>query len=201
MTIVGLTGGLGAGKSTVASIAARLGAAVINADKLGHEVYAPGTPEHREVIEAFGSKVQADDGTINRRTLGEIVFADRSLLDRLNSIVWPGIRTKAQEAFERFREARSNDVLILEAAVLLEAGWEKLVDEVWVVTAAKKVRAQRTMQRDDVSESAALRQLRSQTAEHEHLAVADVVIENHGSIDELRNAVERELRRLRSQVS
>src|SRR5512145_1043887 len=118
--IVGLTGGIGAGKSTVAAILAELGARVIDADRIGHEVYRPGSEGFRRVVGAFGPGIVAADGTIDRRALGAIVFGDPAALARLNALVHPLI---AEELSRRIAEARAGGdagPIVIEAAVLLE---------------------------------------------------------------------------------
>ena len=133
--IVGLTGGIGSGKSTVAAILAELGARVIDADRIGHDVYRPGTPGFDRVVEAFGRGVVAADGTIDRRALGAIVFADPAARARLNAIVHPLIAGDLAGTIARARADGFAGPIVIEAAILLEAGWRSLVDRVWVVTA------------------------------------------------------------------
>ena len=198
MSVIGLTGGVGAGKSTVTSIAEKLGATVVSADELGHAVYESGTSEHAAVVEAFGSCAQNPDGSINRTALGEIVFADASQLRRLTDIVWPGIRARALEAITEFRIQRPNGVFMLDAALLLEAKWDELVDQVWVVTASEDERVLRTMQRDGVDRNKVSQRMQSQMSEKDRLDAADVILRNDGDIDELHHNVARELMRLGS---
>jgi dephospho-CoA kinase len=187
---IGLTGGIGSGKSTVAGMLAALGARVVDADQVGHDVYRPGTPGFRDVVAAFGRAVIAPDGTIDRRALGTIVFADPAALARLNAIVHPLI---AAELARRIAAARAGGYagpLVIEAAVLVEAGWRPLVDRLWVVsvspeTAVARVTASRGLPRAEVE-----RRLAAQTSDAERRRVADLVIENDGSRAALRAAVE-----------
>src|SRR5690348_10301752 len=136
--VVGLTGGIGAGKSTVAAILAELGARVIDADRIGHDVYRPDTPGFRLVVDAFGPGVVGADGAIDRPALGAIVFADPAALARLNVLLHPLIQ---DELGRRLAAARADGFagpVVIEAALLLEAGWDRLVDRVWVVTVRRE---------------------------------------------------------------
>ncbi|KAF2985932.1 hypothetical protein EK904_006724 [Melospiza melodia maxima] len=128
--VIGLTGGTGSGKTSMAKLLGQLGAFVIDADQLGHAVYAPGGPAHEAVVAAFGAEILNKDGTINRKVLGAKVFGNQEQLKRLTDIVWPRI---AQMVKEKVREAdaQGKDVCVLDAAVLLEAGWQGMVHEVW----------------------------------------------------------------------
>ena len=188
--IVGLTGGIGSGKSTVATMLAALGAAVVDADRVGHEVYLPQTPGWRQVVEGFGRAVIADDGTIDRKALGAIVFSDADQLAKLNAIVHPLIRESvAQRTAAALAEDPARSVVI-EAAVLIEAKWYELVDEVWVVIASpesviERVGASRGLPVADVQA-----RIDSQITNDERRTVADVVIENDGTLEELRSTVE-----------
>lgn len=188
--VIGLTGGIGAGKSTVAAILADLGARVIDADRIGHEVYRPGSEGFRRVALAFGPGIVAADRTIDRRALGAIVFADPAALARLNALVHPLI---AEELARRIAEARAGGYagpLVVEAAVLLEAGWRALVGRLWVVsvdreTAIARVSASRGLAREEVE-----RRLDAQTSDEARRRAADLVIDNRGSEAALRAQVE-----------
>jgi dephospho-CoA kinase len=188
--VIGLTGGIGSGKSTVAAILAALGARVIDADRIGHEVYRPGTEGFRRVVEAFGPGVVGADGTIDRRALGAIVFADPAALARLNALVHPLINA---EIARRIAEARADGYagpIVIEAAILLEAGWRSLAGRLWVVsvdreTAIARVSASRGLTREEVE-----RRIDAQTPDAERRRTADVVIDNRGSEAALRAQVE-----------
>ena len=130
---IGLTGGIASGKSTAARYLGELGAQVIDADRLGHRAYEPDTAAFRQVVDVFGDAVVAADGTINRRALGSKVFGQPSQLKKLTDIVWPEIRRLADLEIEAERARRPDGVVVLEAAVMIEAGWQRSLDEVWVV--------------------------------------------------------------------
>ena len=186
---IGLTGGIGSGKSTVAKMLEDLGATVIHADAVGHEVYLPQTVGWRRVTEAFGSAIVKPDQTIDRQKLGAIVFRDQEALKRLNAIVHPLIYAEIQRRMSALRASGVIGPVVVEAAILIEANWLPLVDEVWLVVAGKeavveRLASQRSLSPDDVS-----RRVDAQLSDAERRKVAHVVIENRGSIDELRQRV------------
>lgn len=184
MVVIGLTGGIAAGKSTIAQELARLGAVVIDADKVGHEAYAPGTEGWRLVREAFGERVVAPDGTIDRRALGAIVFADPAQRDRLQTIVWPLIKRMIAERLAELRKTNAAPAAVVEAAVLLEAGWEDLMDQVWVVIVPPKVAIERLVARNGLTPEQARARLAAQLSNEERARRADVVIDNARPLDE-----------------
>lgn len=185
MTTIGLTGGIASGKSTVARIASQRGAYVIDADKLGHAAYEPGTHAFTAVVEEFGNEILAGDGSIDRKVLGAKVFGSEGGLDRLTGIVWPEIRAMAEEEISTQKLEDPNRNVILEAAVLLEAGWEDVVDEIWVVVVDPEVAIERAMKRDGVEREAIEARLAAQLSNAEREAKAHVVIDNSGSEEEL----------------
>lgn len=190
MRTVGLTGGIGSGKSSVAAILAELGAYVIDADRVGHDVYLPGTKGWSDVVGAFGTRVVAADGTIDRKALGAIVFADPESLARLNSIVHPLIRQAVRDRVATAIAERSDRPVVVEAALLVEARWYELVDEVWVVTAPPAAIHDRLVRHRNMDAAAVEARMAAQSSDADRLAVADVVIANDGSPAELRSRVE-----------
>jgi dephospho-CoA kinase len=187
---VGLTGGIGSGKSTVARILEDLGAAVIHADAVGHEVYLPHTEGWQRVTAAFGRDIVKPDQTIDRQKLGTIVFRDPAALKRLNTIVHPLIFAEVQRRIRSLRSSGIAQPIVVEAAVLIEANWLPLVDEVWLVVAGKeavidRLARQRGLAADDVA-----RRVDAQLTDAERRKVAQVVIENQGSLEQLRQQVE-----------
>ena len=184
MHVIGLTGGIASGKSTVTSFFRERGIPVIDADILGHRTYDPGTETYQQVVETFGQDVVAADGTIDRKVLGSKVFGRPEELKKLTDIVWPGIRRLASEQLAEF-EAAGNELVVLEAAVLLEAGWEDLVDEIWVVVVDPEIAVQRLAARNGLDPDAARARIASQLTNEERIARGDVIIENNGTLDEL----------------
>ncbi|XP_069490531.1 bifunctional coenzyme A synthase isoform X1 [Ambystoma mexicanum] len=173
--VIGLTGGSGSGKSAIAKRLKNLGAAMIDCDKLGHEAYSPGGVAYEQVIEEFGPDIVDADGTINRRILGSCVFGDKTQLKRLTDIVWPAI---AQLAREKIAEAADEGkaVCVMDAAVLLEAGWTDMVHELWITVIPEKEAITRIIQRDGVSEEAAKSRLANQMTNSQRLQHANVVL-------------------------
>ena len=154
MRVICLTGGLASGKSTATKFLEQQGAQVIDADRLGHRAYDPGTQAYRQVIETFGEEVVGDDNQIDRKVLGSKVFAQPAALKQLTDIVWPEIRRLAVMEIAGFEALYPDAIIILEAAVLFEAGWEDIGEEVWVVVADREVAIDRAMSRDGASRAA-----------------------------------------------
>ncbi|XP_073539682.1 bifunctional coenzyme A synthase isoform X2 [Phyllobates terribilis] len=173
--IIGLTGGSGSGKSSIAQRLEKLGAALIDCDKLGHQSYKPEGPAYQQVIDEFGSDILCEDGTIDRRAIASKVFGNKDQLKRLTNIVWPAIATLAKEAMEE-AAAKGISVCVMDAAVLLEAGWNEMVHEVWTVIIPEKEAISRIMKRDGVSEEAAKNRLASQMSNSERVEASNVVL-------------------------
>ncbi|MFC2032028.1 dephospho-CoA kinase [Chloroflexota bacterium] len=186
MKVIGLTGGIGSGKSTVSHFLAELGAVVIDADKLGHEAFKPGTEACQEVVAAFGDQVVAPSGEINRAKLGQIVFNKPESRLRLNRIMHPRICEIVKAQIEQYRQ---QGVVVLEAPLLVEAGWTSMVDEVWVVVASEHTVLKRLKERTGLLEQESLARIRSQLSSEERVRHADVVINNDSSLDELKARV------------
>jgi dephospho-CoA kinase len=163
---------------------------VIDADQVGHEAYVPGTVGFARVVEAFGDSVVGADGAIDRKQLGSIVFADPAALARLNAIVHPLIHGLVGARLQAAGAAGTGPVVV-EAALLVEAGWDALVDEVWVVVARREVIEARLMSQRGMEPAAIAARMRAQLGDAERTARADVVIDNSGSREALRAEVER----------
>lgn len=189
MRSIGLTGGIASGKSTVVELLREFGAATIDADRLGHQTYEPGTDTFNAVVAAFGDELVADDGTIDRRVLGGKVFGKPDQLKRLTDIVWPGIRALAAAELRRL-DAAGTKVAVLEAAVLIEAEWQDLVDEVWVVSVSPDAARERLMARNNMSAEDADARINSQLSNDERLRHADIVLDTDCPLDEVRGRVE-----------
>ncbi len=189
MLVIGLTGGIASGKSTVTQFFRDKGVPVIDADILGHRTYEPGTDTFKAVVAAFGNDLVAADGTIDRRVLGAKVFGRLDELERLTDIVWPGIRKLASEELSEL-EAAGNHLAVLEAAVLFEAGWEDLGDEIWVVVVEPDLAVQRLAARNGLDAEAARARINSQLSNAERIARSDIVIENNGTLEALQGAIQ-----------
>jgi len=198
--VVGLTGGIGTGKSTVARWLAELGAVVIDADAIVHELQAPGTELLDEMTRAFGPGILQPDGSLDREGLGKIVFADPEALKRLNALVHPRV---GAEMFRRLAEAREADVplVVLDIPLLLEGRARRadgdgrprtaadLVEEVIVVWAPAETQVARVAARDGASEEHARERMAAQLPIDEKRALADHVIENDGELEATRQQV------------
>ncbi|MBU6281925.1 dephospho-CoA kinase [bacterium] len=191
MRVVGLVGGIGSGKSTVAAMLAELGALVIEADAIGHGIYRAGTPGFDAVVRAFGAGVVGEDGEIDRRRLAPIVFGDPARLAELNAIVHPRIRAEIERRIEDARAAGRVRAVAVEAAILIEAGWRDLVDLVWVVVAPRERIVERLASGRGIDRADAEARMRRQMSDEERRAAADLVIENDGGLEDLRGAVAR----------
>jgi len=185
MKVIGLTGGFGSGKSTVSQLLHELGAVVLDADTIGHEAYKPNTETWLEVVSAFGRQILTSNGEIDRGRLGQIVFSDPESLARLNQIVHPRMYEMMKTQIKEFRK-QGVEVVVLEAAILLEAGWTPLVDEVWVTVAPEHEVVKRTLERNGLTEEQILARIDSQLSSEERTEYADVIINNDGSVDELK---------------
>ena len=188
--IIALTGGIASGKSTVAQTLAKLGAYVIDADKLGHHAYLAGSAAFDQVVATFGENVVGTDGEIDRRALGGKVFGNPEALKQLTDIVWPAIRAMAEQAIKQAQAEQPERHVVLEAAVLIEAGWHDLGDAVWVVTAPTEVAIARASARDGIEPAAVQARIDSQISNEERLTYADQVFENTGALDQLIEQVE-----------
>lgn len=188
MKVIGLTGGIGSGKSTVSQFLAELGAVVLDADKTGHETFQPDTEAWREVVAAFGQEILSPDGEIDRKKLGEIVFGQPESLLRLNQIMHPRMYEMMKARIEEYRQ-QGVAVVVLEAALLIEASWTSLVDEVWITVAPEVAVLERVKKQRGLADEQTLARIRSQLSAEERGKHADVVINNAGELDEMKAKV------------
>jgi dephospho-CoA kinase len=189
MLTIGLTGGIGSGKSVVAKMLAELGATVLDADKVGHEIYSPGARAYDEVVATFGKKILAPDGTIERKLLGPVVFADPAALKRLNAIVHPKMFERMREMVVEIREGGDKSPIVIEAAILIEANWGLLFDEIWLVTASRDNVIHRIERDRGLKPEQTETRIRAQLPDDERRKHATLVIENNGTLDDLRARV------------
>ena len=199
MKVIGLTGGISSGKSTVLQFLAELGAVIINADDVGHEAFKPGTKLWQSVVAIFGKQIVTPDGEINREELGTIVFSNPEALARLNRIMHPRMRDMVKARLQEYRRQGASAV-VLEVPLLLEAGWTSLVDEVWVTTAPEAKVLKRLRERTGLSENESMARLRSQLPNEERLKHADVIIDTDCSLGELKAKVKALWQELKSRI-
>ncbi|MFC1958023.1 dephospho-CoA kinase [Chloroflexota bacterium] len=188
MKVIGLTGGIGSGKSAVSQCLAGLGAVIIDADKVGHEAFKPDTEAWHEVVATFGRQVLTPDGEVDRKKLGEIVFNQPGSLEKLNRIMLPRMYGMVITRIEEYRR-QGVDVVVLEAPILIEANWTPLVDEVWTTVAPERMVLERLGKQRGLAEEETLARIRSQLSTEERAKHADVVINNDGDLDELKAKV------------
>lgn len=192
MTIIGLTGGIASGKSTVSRILKELGAEVIDADLVAKEIIRPQSPAWKELVAAFGKGILNDDKTINRRKLGQIVFGNPTALAKLNAITHPRIIEKIKDKIREIQNRDEEKIIVIDAPLLIEAGMVPLTDEVWVVVVDPETQLHRLMARDHFTFQEALNRLNAQLPLAEKMKYARRIIDNRGSIEE----TAREVRRL-----
>ena len=191
MKVIGLTGGIASGKSTVSNMAMMYSIKVIDADRIAREIVAKGKPALAQIIKFFGNEVVNEKGELDRKVLGKIVFNDREKLEKLNSITHPVIIKEIEKKIQEYRKVRDFSAIILDAALLIETDMRKLVDEVWLVIVDEKIQINRLIQRDGISKNEALRRIRSQMPTSEKIKYADVIIENNGDLVELATKVKK----------
>jgi dephospho-CoA kinase len=189
MLKIGLTGGIGTGKSLVSQFLQDQGINVINADLLGHEAYLPETVGFDQVVAEFGGHIVGENGEVDRKKLGPIVFSDSANMDRLNTIMHPLIKGMIQGRLDEL-ESKGQEIAVVEAAVLIEAGWKPLFDEIWVVAAEEEEIILRLESRNGLSREDAERRIHAQMTSLERSSHGDVVISNTGSVQDLKKNVE-----------
>ncbi|NLF12790.1 MAG: dephospho-CoA kinase [Anaerolineaceae bacterium] len=185
-TLIGLTGNIATGKSAVARTLARLGAAIIDADRVAHEVMEPGGAAYAAVVDAFGPEILNPGGTVDRRRLGDIVFRDPAALARLEAAVHPAVLL---EVGRRIAAAEA-DVVVVEAIKLIEAGMHRAYDALWVVTAPREVQIERLVRERGMTHDEATLRVDAQPPQEEKAALADQVLVNDGTLAQLRARVE-----------
>ena len=191
MLTIGLTGGIGSGKSTAAKILAELGAPTIDADKVAHTTYAPGGAAYDAVIAAFGVEIVAPDRTIDRKKLGAIVFGNPDLLNKLTSIVWPATFKSIRAELDGLRASGEKMPIVVEAAILIEANWQPLCDEIWLVRASRQAVIDRIERQRGLKPAETEARIRAQLSDDERAKHASLVIDNDGSLDALRELLKR----------
>ncbi len=199
MLVIGLTGGIASGKSTVASMLRDLGASIVDADALARQVVEPGTPALAEIASRFGAEMIDAGGRLDRKRMGERVFSDPSARAALNGITHPRIAEASRAAMAELRAA-GQTVAIYEAALLVENKIHHGLDGLIVVSVPDPVQIDRVCQRDSIDFSAARARLAAQLPLSDKVAVADWVIDNSGSLERTRDQVERVWRQVRARA-
>tara|TARA_B100001142_G_scaffold69767_1_gene69938 strand:- start:34665 stop:35270 length:606 start_codon:yes stop_codon:yes gene_type:complete len=190
MYIVGLTGGIASGKSHAAKYLVAKGAQTLNCDSLGHESYTKGSASYAKIVSTFGVDVLDANDEIDRRVLGPIVFSHPKEMDKLTAITWPAIRELINHKIQDLEKDSANQLLILEAAVLIEAGWFDLVDEVLVVHTPISSAITRIKSRDNLDSDQAQERINAQISNEERVNFANYTIENSGKISDFELALD-----------
>ena len=188
MLVIGLTGGIGTGKTEVIHVLLELGAVVIESDKVAHSSYLPGTKAHEAIVSQFGNDVLDPSGFIDRKSLGKIVFSDPARRLELEEIVWPVVEEMIEARLAE-EEKRGTKVVVFEAAKLYEPGWDRLADIVWTVESPRGDIGKRVEQRSGLDESETGARVAAQLTSDERKSMADLVIENNTTLDDLRDQI------------
>lgn len=179
---IGLTGGISSGKSTVSAMLEQLGAAIIDTDIIARKIVEPGQPAWQDIVAAFGKSCLLPDGHINRKLLGEIIFTDDHKRRILEKITHPHIQNTAIQALQAAAQ-QGIKIAVLDAPLLIEVGWQHMVQAVWVVYVDAETQIERLMRRDHLERSQALARIGSQMSLREKLSYATVVIDNSGNLE------------------
>lgn len=190
MKVIGITGGIGAGKSTVSGYLASLGYPVFDADEVSRGLTADGSPVVDELAETFGEEILVRKGVLSREKLAEIVFSDPDKNRKLMQIVTMKVREAGQKWISDYRKKEKYDIIILDIPLLFETGSEDLCDAVWFITADDKVRRRRVMARDGVTAEQVERRMRSQMPEKEKAERSDEIVDNSRGVEELHRTVD-----------
>jgi dephospho-CoA kinase len=189
MRIIGLTGGIASGKSTVSAMLAELGAYIVDADRLARRVVETGKPAWQEIVDWLGQGVLLDDGALDRGKLGAVVFADAAARKRLEAITHPRIRSEMCGQVAAAAE-QGFGVAVLDVPLLFETGWDKMANETWVVAVDAATQLERLMRRDGLTRGDAKARIAAQMALAEKVRLADVVIDNSKDVESTRRQVQ-----------
>jgi len=182
--VIGLTGGIASGKSTILETLKKMGAVVISADEVAHTATQPGKPAWEDIVRFFGTGILNDDKTINRKKLGEIVFNNRQYLQKLNEITHPRVKEMFKNSLKEIKEKNPDAIVVLEIPLLYEAGLEKICDEVWVVWVNRENQIRRLMAREGIDREEAVKRIEAQLPLDEKARRADFVIDNNKNVQE-----------------
>jgi dephospho-CoA kinase len=199
MLIVGLTGGVASGKSVVSQVWKKEGVHLIDADRIAKELVQPRTPAWKALVKAFGKEILQEDGSIHRKKLATRVFSNSVERDLLNRILHPRIKREIDRRIKEISRKSPKAIVVIDAALLVETGYYRDVDKVVVVTATKKQQMERLERRAQMDRQTVRRVLDSQISGKERMRVADIVIRNEGSLEEIEKkarGVLRELKRI-----
>lgn len=201
MRVIGLTGGIASGKSTISRHLKELGAVVIDADRVGHAIMKKGKPSWLKIKDFFGEDILTEDGEIDRKKLGAIVFKDHSKLEILNTFTHGYIVLKIKETIDKIHNKCNDKIVVVDAALLIEAGLYKIVDEVWLVVVDKELQLERLIDRDPLTSKEALGRIEAQMPTEEKLKYAHRIIDNTGDLEDTLKQVEEFWHRIKKENS
>ncbi|MDS1030752.1 dephospho-CoA kinase [Bacillota bacterium LX-D] len=183
MLVIGLTGGIASGKSTVAKKLESLGAKLTDADQISREIVRKGQPAWQEIIRYFGENILLDSGEINRKALANIIFSDLEARAFLNSITHYRIKQIAREQIDTYRREKKVKLIVLDAALLIETGLNQEVEQIWLAACSQETQIKRLMARDNLNYGQAIARIKSQMPLKEKLDYADIIINTEGTIE------------------
>lgn len=189
MEIIGLTGGIGTGKSTVSGFLKEQNFAIVDADLISREVVEPGKPLLKDLEEAFGSEIINEDGSLNRKGLAAIVFNDVEQRKLMDSIMHKEILAEMRRCMEKYQEQGTHQGIIIDAPLLFEIGLEKWCDQVWLVTADMDIRIQRVCARDNAVPAEVEARIRNQMSDDEKRKLSDEILDNSGTLEHLHKQI------------
>jgi len=198
MKIIGLTGGIGTGKSTVSAYLKEKGCVILDADKMSRQLTAPGGDALPAIRRTFGDEVFYDDGTLDRKKLGRIVFNDADKLKALEEITTQKVVEQTIDGLVRLRKASYNGIVIIDAPLLFECGMQVLAEENWLVTAGLEVRIERIIKRDGLDRQSILDRINNQMNDEEKMTMADYVIDNSGNLESLYQQIDKLIERVKN---
>lgn len=196
MKIIGLTGGIGTGKSTVSSYLAQKGCYIIDADKISREMTMKGAPALDDILEVFGKSYFDEEGNLNRKKLGDLVFREPAEKAKLEKIITQRVIKQTHETIEYLAKSGFKGIVVVDAPLLFEFGMEKIVDESWLVTAALEKRIERIIERDGLTKEQILARINNQMSQDMQEKLSNYIIDNSGSVDELKKEIDFHLERI-----
>lgn len=194
MIIIGLTGGIGSGKSVAQHYIASKGIPVIDADQISKEIVMPGAQALIEIVDVFGSNILNNDGSLNRKELGNIVFSDKEKLDTLNDIMHKKIINEIKQRLNHIHAP----IVVIDAALLIETELYQIVNEVWVIDIHTNLQIERVKKRDNLSKEEIMKRIKSQLPREKRNQYADVIIDNSGTYNDLYSKLDLQLKRLQT---
>lgn len=199
MIVIGLTGGIGTGKSTVSDYLKEKGCFIIDADALSREMTQKGKPAIKEIAIAFGNQLIDEDGNLDRKALGKIVFNDKKKLDILQSIITNKVVECVEESISTMKRENYSGIVVIDAPLLFECGMEHMSDENWLVTANLDVRLERVKKRDGLSEEEIILRINNQMSQEDKEKKSNCVLNNSGSLGELYSQIDKNLERIQDE--